>query len=163
MSAMRSSEARLPPFERVVRDHGPRVLAICRARVDAADVEDAWSETFLAALSAWPDLPPDLDVAAWLATVARRKCTDVHRGRARRRADPVAEPPDVAREDEPTEDEGVWRHVAELPTKQRHVITYRYLGGLSYARIVDLVGGTEAAARRAASDGLKALREKEIR
>ena len=53
--------------------------------------------------------------------------------------------------------------IADLPDKQRQVITYRYLGGLSYARIVGLVGGTEAAARRAASDGLKSLREKEIR
>lgn len=160
---MPSSEPRLPPFERVVRDHGPRVLAICRSRLDAADADDAWSETFLAALSAWPDLPADLDVAAWLATVARHKCTDVHRARARRRTDPVAELPDVAASDDDGQDEGVWRHVAELPTKQRQVITYRYLGGLSHARIAELVGGTEAAARRAASDGLKALRRKESR
>ena len=151
------------PFEHVVREHGPRVLTICRSRVDAADVDDAWSETFLAALSAWPDLPEDLDVAAWLATVARHKCTDVHRARSRRRTDPVAELPDVPAQDEPTEDEGVWRHVASLPTRQREVITYRYLGGLSHARIADLVGGTEAAVRRAASDGLKSLRQKEIR
>lgn len=152
-----------PPFEQVVRDHGARVLALCRSRVDPADVDDAWSETFLAALSAWPDLPEDLDVEAWLVTVARRKCIDVHRSRARRRTDPVAELPDVATEGGPSEDEGVWRHVAALPDKQRRVITYRYLGGLSHARIAELVGGTEAAARRAASDGLKSLREKEIR
>ena len=148
----------LPPFEFVVRDHGPRVLAICRSRVDPEDVDDAWSETFLAALSAWPDLPDDLDVAAWLATVARHKCTDIHRARARRRTDPVAEVPEVPIDDRPTDHEGIWRHVAALPTKQRQVITYRYLGGLSHARIAELVGGTEAAARRAASDGLKALR-----
>lgn len=160
---MPSSEGTLPPFELVVREHGPRVLAICRARLDAADVDDAWSETFLAALSAWPDLPADLDVAAWLATVARRKCIDVHRSRVRRRTDPVAELPEVAMHDPDSEDEGVWRHVAGLPTKQRQVITYRYLGGLSHARIAELVGGTEAAVRRAASDGLKSLREKEIR
>lgn len=153
----------LPPFELMVREHGARVLAICRSRVDPADVDDAWSETFLAALSAWPDLPEDLDVEAWLVTVARRKCVDVHRARARRRTEPVAEIPEVPADGEEAEDEGVWRHVASLPTKQRQVITYRYLGGLSHARIADLVGGTEAATRRAASDGLKSLREKGIR
>lgn len=153
----------LPPFEHVVREHGARVLAVCRSRVAAADVDDAWSETFLAALSAWPDLPPDLDVEAWLVTVARRKCIDVHRARVRRRTDPVADPPEVPVEGETTDDEGLWRHVASLPTKQRQVITYRYLGGLSHARIADLVGGTEAATRRAASDGLRSLREKGIR
>lgn len=161
----------LPPFDEVVRAHGPRVLALCRGMVDPADVDDAWSETFLAALSAWPDLPGDLEVRAWLVTVARRKCVDIHRARVRRRTDPVAEIPetghatstDPTHRESTTDDEGVWRHVAALPPKQRKVITYRYLGGLSYARIVGLVGGTEAAARRATSDGLKALRNKEIR
>lgn len=152
----------LLPFDQVVREHGPLVLGVCRGALPAADVDDAWSETFLAALRAWPDLPEDVDVRAWLVTVARRKCVDVHRARARSRTDPVAEPPEVATEDR-HEDEGVWAHVAELPTKQRHVVTYRYLGGLSYARIADLVGGSEAAARRAAADGLKTLRTKEIR
>ena len=116
----------------------------------------------------WLDLPEDLEVRAWLVTVAKRKCIDIHRARDRRRADPVAEIPETGRadpthSDSPTSDEGVWAHVAALPPKQRQVITYRYLGGLSHARIVGLIGGTEAAARRAASDGLKALREKEIR
>lgn len=152
----------LPPFEEVVREHGARVLRLCRTRVDPADVDDAWSETFLAALRVWPELPEDLDVRAWLATVARHKCHDIHRSRARR-AEPVAELPEVVTEAGEAEDEGVWRHVAALPRKQREVITLRYLGGLSYARIADHLGGTEAAARRAASDGLTSLREKEIR
>lgn len=152
----------LPPFELVVREHGARVLRLCRSRVDPADVDDAWSETFLAALRVWPELPEDLDVRAWLATVARHKCHDIHRARIRR-ADPVAELPERAAGADDPPDEGVWRHVAALPTKQREVITLRYLGGFSYARIADHVGGTEAAARRAASDGLKSLREKEIR
>ena len=153
----------LPPFEEVVREHGPRILALCRGLLDPADVDDAWSETFLAALSAWPDLPDDLAVRAWLVTVARHKCLDIHRARVRRRTDPVADLPERGREDQSPADEGIWRHVADLPPKQRHVITYRYLGGLSYARIVGLVGGTEASARRAASDALTSLRAKEIR
>ena len=159
---MRSSEGPAP-FEQVVRQHGPRVLSVCRGLVDAADVDDAWSETFVAALRAWPDLPTDLDVEAWLVTVARRKCIDVHRARARRATDPVAELPERVTSAAEQGDAGIWRHVAALPDKQRHVITYRYLGGLSYAQIVDLVGGSPAAARRAASDGLKTLRDKEIR
>ncbi len=150
------------PFESVVRAHGAHVLRVCVATVGSDDAEDAWSETFLAALRAWPDLPDDLDPRAWLTVVARRKCIDQLRARARR-ADPFADLPEVAVEPASRDDEGVWRHVAELPTKQRQVIAYRYLGGLSFARIATLTGGTEAAARRAASDGLRALRRKEIR
>ena len=160
---MPSSEPGPAPFEQVVREHGPRVLVICRSMVDPADADDAWSETFMAALRAWPELPADLDVRAWLVTVARRKCIDIHRARVRRRSDPVAQIPEIVAGEEQPGDEGIWRHVASLPTKQRQVITYRYLGGLSYTQIVDLVGGSEAAARRAASDGLKSLRDKEIR
>ena len=42
----------LPPFEQVVEEHGPRVLRVCRAILGYHEAEDAWSETFLAALQA---------------------------------------------------------------------------------------------------------------
>jgi DNA-directed RNA polymerase specialized sigma24 family protein len=48
--------------------------------------------------------------------------------------------------------------VAALPSKQRHAVAYRYLGGLPYRQIAELLGGTPEAARRAASDGVAALR-----
>jgi len=41
-----------PPFEELVAEHGPTVLRVCRAVLGPADAEDAWSETFLAALDA---------------------------------------------------------------------------------------------------------------
>ena len=45
------------PFEAIVAQHGPTVLRVCRAVLGRADADDAWSETFLAALRAYPDLP----------------------------------------------------------------------------------------------------------
>lgn len=45
------------PFERVVGRHGPTVLRVCRAVLGPTDAEDAWAETFLAALQAYPVLP----------------------------------------------------------------------------------------------------------
>ena len=63
----------LPPFERVVADHGEVVLRVCRALLEPADADDAWSETFLAALRAYPDLRPDSNVRGWLVTIAHRK------------------------------------------------------------------------------------------
>ena len=67
------------PFEQAVTDHGAVVLRVCRAVLGATDAEDAWSETFLAALRAWPDLPDDANVRAWLVTIAPRKALDVVR------------------------------------------------------------------------------------
>jgi RNA polymerase sigma factor (sigma-70 family) len=148
------------PFERVVTDHGPTVLRVCRAVLGPhADADDAWSETFLAALRAYPALPVDANVEAWLVTIAHRKAIDVTRTR-HRNAVPMAEPPDrVSTLGDPTEPEpDLWHAVAALPTKQRLSLAYHYLGGLTYAEVAALLGGTADAARRAAADGIKRLR-----
>jgi RNA polymerase sigma factor (sigma-70 family) len=144
------------PFERVVTEYGPMVLRVCRAVLGQTDAEDAWSETFLAALKAYPDLPADANVEAWLVTIAHRKAIDVTRARARR---PV--PVEHVPEQESTSaavDGDLWDAVARLPDKQRTAVAYHYLAGLPYAEVARITGGTTDAARRAAADGVKALR-----
>ncbi len=42
------------PFEAVVAKHGAMVLRVCRAVLGPGDADDAWSETFLSALKAYP-------------------------------------------------------------------------------------------------------------
>jgi RNA polymerase sigma factor (sigma-70 family) len=150
---------RLEPFEAVVRRHGPTVLRVCRAVVGPDAADDAWSETFLAALRAYPDLPPGSNVGAWLVTIARRKAVDQLRAAARR-AVPVAELPEVSSATGlPGERDGeLWAALAALPEKQRQTVAYHHLAGLPYAEIAALVGGTPEAARRAAADGVAALR-----
>ena len=71
------------PFEKVVKQHGGTVLRVCRVVLGTHDADDAWSETFLAALRAYPDLRPDSDVRAWLVTIAYRKAIDVLRKQQR--------------------------------------------------------------------------------
>src|SRR5207245_11003947 len=85
----------LPPFEEIVTIHGPTVLRVCRAVLGPMDAEDAWSETVLAALRAYPTLRPGSNVDAWLVTIAHRTATDQPRGRARRPlpGDPRPHPP----------------------------------------------------------------------
>jgi len=149
------------PFETAVARHGPTVLRVCRAIAGPADADDAWSETFLAALRAWPALDSATNVEAWLVTVAHRKAIDVLRSRARRAA-PVAEVPDAGRPLVGVVDGGrdldLWRAVAALPTKQRHCVALHHLGGLPYDEVAALVGGSTAAARRAGADGIATLR-----
>lgn len=157
-----------PPFEHAVSRHGPTVLRVCRAALGAGpDAEDAWSETFLAALRRWPDLPADTNVEAWLVRVATRKTIDVARARARRAVptDEVAGLDVSARGGgagaaaDPAEGDGdVWRVVAALPQRQREAIAYHYLGGLRHTETAELTGSTPAAVRRAAADALAALR-----
>lgn len=148
------------PFETVVVVHGATVLRVCRAMLGVHDADDAWSETFLAAMRAYPDLPDTANVEAWLVTIARRKAVDVHRA-ARRNPLPVEILPEVSSElGIPGQDDtDLWAAVGRLPEKQRQAITFRYLVGMSHAEIAGILGGTVDAARRAAADGLKNLRK----
>lgn len=144
------------PFEAIVERYGTTVLRVCRAVVGPADADDAWSETFLAALRAYPDLPADANVEAWLVTIAHRKAIDLVRAAARR-ATPVASVADRATTDITT-DHDLWAALAELPDRQRHAVAYHYLAGLPYRDVAAITGGTADAARRAAADGIAALR-----
>ncbi len=147
------------PFETVVARHGPTVLRVCRAVLGPRDADDAWSETFLAALKAYPDLPGDANVEAWLVTIAHRKAIDVTRAAARR-AVPVADVPDhPARQRADERDLDLSAALVALPRKQREAVAYHYLGGLPYAGVAAVIGGSADAARRAAADGIAALRK----
>jgi RNA polymerase sigma factor (sigma-70 family) len=150
----------LPPFDRVVREHGPVVLRVCRALVGANEADDAWQETFLTALRAYPGLDAGTNLQAWLVTVAHHRCVDLLRARTRR-ALPVAEVPEAAGGAGPAgavEARELRAAVAALPERQRLAVALHHLGGLTYAEVSELIGGTEAAGRRAASDGIAALR-----
>lgn len=149
------------PFEAAVVEHRATVLHVCRAILGyGADADDAWSETFLAALRLWPDLPETTNVEAWLVRVAQRKCIDITRTQARQ-AIPTAELPEqVSAHGNPgVEDAGLWEEVAKLPERQRLAVAYHYLGGLSHVETADLLGVTPAAVRRASADGIMRLRK----
>jgi RNA polymerase sigma factor (sigma-70 family) len=148
-----------PPFERIVERHGATVLRVCRAVLGPVDADDAWSETFLSAMKAYPELAPDANVEAWLVTIAHRKAIDVTRSRARR-AIPTEDLPDTTTA--PGADHRDLDLVAaltRLPAKQKHAVAYHYLAGLPYAEVAAILGGSTEAARRAASDGVARLRQ----
>jgi len=148
------------PFEQIVAEHGPTVLRVCRALLARSDADDAWSETFLAALRAYPGLPADANVSAWLVTIAYRKAIDARRAEVRRPR-PLAEPPE--RPTTPIDDgtDGrLWAGWRALPDKQRQAVALHHVGGLPYAEVAERLGGTPAAARRAAADGIAALRRR---
>ncbi|WP_055585448.1 RNA polymerase sigma factor [Peterkaempfera griseoplana] len=147
------------PFEQIVTDHGAVVLRVCRAVLGPVDAEDAWSETFLAALRAYPDLPGDANVEAWLVTIAHRKAIDSGRAAARRpvAVDRLPERPSGTGRPEDW-DGDLWAALRALPPRQRSAVAYHYLAGLPYKEIAAITGVSPDAARRAASDGIRALR-----
>jgi RNA polymerase sigma factor (sigma-70 family) len=147
------------PFEAVVAAHGATVYRVCRAILGPVDADDGWSETFVAALKAYPELPDGANIEAWLVRIAHRKAIDVTRARARR-ATPVAEVPErpsAQRAD--GRDLDLEAALATLPPKQRQAVAYHYLGGLPYREVAAVIGGTGDAARRSAADGIANLRK----
>jgi RNA polymerase sigma factor (sigma-70 family) len=158
--ATKDSGVSQPPFEQIVAEHGSTVLRVCRALLGPADAEDAWSETFLAALSAYPRLRANSNIEAWLVTIAHRKALDQLRATSRRlvATDEVPERPakDGGREGW---ESGLWEALEGLPLKQRQTIAYHYIAGMPYLQVAELVGGSEDAARKAAADGIATLRK----
>lgn len=151
----------MEPFERIVARHGRTVWRVCRAVLDEHDTDDAWSETFVAALVAYPSLPASTNLEAWLVTIAHRKAIDVLRARDRRPRpvetvpEPVPAPPHdeaIARADEL---DGALR---SLPPGQRRAVVYHHLVGLTHREVAEVTGISSDAARRASADGVAALR-----
>jgi RNA polymerase sigma factor (sigma-70 family) len=151
---------RQQPFEAIVARYGPTVLRVCRAVLGPTAADDAWSETFLSAMQAYSDLRSDSNVEAWLVTIAHRKALDHLRAQSRR-AIPTDDLPEKPSKDgvPGTWESNLWAALRALPLKQRETVAYHYLAGLPYADVAEVLGGSPDAARRAAADGIAALRK----
>jgi RNA polymerase sigma factor (sigma-70 family) len=158
MSAARDRAVR--PFEEIVAEHGALVMRVCRALVGPVDAADAWSETFLSALQAYPRLRAGSNIRSWLVTIAHRKSIDQLRGTARR-PEPARELPELAVAEPASADDDELRAALDaLPLKQRGAVIYRYLAGLSYAEVGEILGSNTTAARRSVCDGIANLRKR---
>lgn len=147
------------PFEQVVVEHSATVLRVCRFVAGLNDADDAWTETFISAMRAYPDLPSNANVQAWLVTIAHHRSIDQVRKESRQ-ATPSADPPDRESTIGLPHDQQheIWADVEALPPRQRQAIAYHYFGGLSFKATAEILGSTPEAARKAASDGIKTLR-----
>ena len=154
----------MQPFEAIVAEHGQVVMRVCRALLGPVEAEDAWSETFLAALRAYPQLRPGSNLRGWLVTIAHNKAVDQIRARVRVPV-PAGELPERVSASEPglgpetaSADTELHSALAALPPKQRGAVVYRYLADLPYAEVAALLDCSQAAARRSAADGIASLR-----
>ena len=144
----------LPPFEHFYAHHRDEVYAFLVRRLGRERADDAFQETFLRALRAYPKLRHADHLRAWAFTIASRIVIDEHR-----RARPQAELPEVAGEDDrPAFAE--LEHLAErLPPTERAAVVLRYGYDLDYADIGAALGSNATAARQAASSGIRRLRK----
>jgi RNA polymerase sigma factor (sigma-70 family) len=146
----------LPPFQSLLDAHADGVRRFLRSRLPAADADDAFQETFLAALRAYPALRNAENLEGWIFTVAHRKSLDVHRRRPREQ--PLETAAEPSAEDPPVFDAALWRRVDALPPRQRTAVALRFACDLSYAEIAAHAGGSAEAARRNVFVALTTLR-----
>lgn len=148
----------LPPFQDLLDLHGREIHRFLVATVGRTEADDAYQETWLAALRAYPRLRDAGNLRAWLFTIAHRKAVDHFRRRQRVPA-LAGELPDIPVEDDHREGGEVWTLVRRLPHKQRTALALRYGLDADYALISAAMGTTEEAARRNVFEGLRRLRK----
>jgi RNA polymerase sigma factor (sigma-70 family) len=153
---------KLPPFQTLLEQHRADIYRFCMATAGAADADDCFQETWIAALRAYPTLPRADNLRAWLFRIAHNKAVDLHRGRSRR-AVPVASVPEQAVAPEPTPaldgESDLWAAVRALPQKQRTAVFARTVLDMPYDELALLLDSSEDAARRNVFEGLRKLRE----
>ena len=148
---------RIPPFDRFYEQHRDAVFAHLRRLLgDGAD--DAFQETFLRALRAYPELREGRHLRAWVFTIATRVAIDDAR-RVRPRGQLPAGSAPVTEDRLPPHVE-LGPLTDELPPKERAAVVLRYGFDLPYDEIAAALGSSEEAARQAASSGVRRLRER---
>jgi RNA polymerase sigma factor (sigma-70 family) len=148
-----------PPFERFLADQGGTVMRFLVAAVGSEHADDAYQETFLSALQAYPRVRDDGRMDRWILRIASRTAIDHHRRRGRA-PEPTATPPDRAVSDPEPIDDGLREAVTSLPAKQRVAVVLRHALDRPYEEIAAVLDCSELAARANVSAGLKTLRER---
>lgn len=145
----------IPPFESFYEQHRASVLRLLRRRLGTERADDAFQETFLRALQAYPRLEHGGHLHAWVLTIARNVAVDTLR-----RLQPTADPVDAPVEDERPAYEELAPLTDGLPPTERAAVVLRYGYDLPYERIARALGSSPDAARQAASTGVRRLRQR---
>jgi RNA polymerase sigma-70 factor (ECF subfamily) len=162
MARVAAGQAEL--LELLVRRHASGLLTfLVRMLGDRHRGEELFQEVFLAVWVKRGQYAYPRPFKPWLYAIALNKCRAAFRGHAPLRPLPETDP--SGPDDSPAEQliagetaELVNRAVTRLPEQQRAVVVLRVWEGLSYERIAEVVGCTEATARSHMHHALAALR-----
>jgi RNA polymerase sigma factor (sigma-70 family) len=147
-----------PPFERFYAENRDAVFGLLASRLGRQRAEDAFQETFLRALRAYPELRHTENLRGWVLTIAERVAIDAHR-----RERPAQELAEHESWDSPPPHAQLEHLAAQLPPTERAAVVLRYGYDLDYDQIGAALGSNAQAARQAASSGVRRLRGKELR
>ncbi len=150
----------VPPFERFYEENRDVVFGLLARRLGRGRAEDAFQETFIRALRAYPRLEHGRHLRAWVLTIAERIAIDEYRK-------PNAHEHKEIELEAPPEPEAAYAELADLtdklPPTERAAVVLRYGYDLPYDQIGRALGSSEEAARQAASSGVRRLRREGAR
>jgi RNA polymerase sigma factor (sigma-70 family) len=157
----RSIVVRLPPFQRLLDQHGRDVHRFLVSAAGPQEADDCFQETVISALRAYPRLRSAQNLRGWLLTIAHRKAIDAHRARGRRAAPMAALESANTVDSHPTVDgePELWERVRELPPRQRTAVVLRFVLDLDHAEAAQVMGCSAEAARRSLHEALTTLRK----
>src|SRR5207237_7669329 len=112
-AGVRFMEQMIPPFESFYEAHKDEVFRFLSRRLGRQGAEDAFQETFLRALRAYPRLEHGEHLRAWVFTIASRIVLD-----DARRGKTAGDVPEIAVEDGLPAFEDLAPLTADLPPKE---------------------------------------------
>ncbi|MFW6070114.1 MAG: RNA polymerase sigma factor [bacterium] len=157
-------------FEQLYRRYVTRVYRYCLTRTNnTRDAEDLTAQTFEAALESIKRYRGKGSFAAWLFSIAWRKCNDHHRRRYKTQLEPLElahglpdihapDPEQRARQQEILECVKLtWPYLSE---DRREVIRLRFWAGLNTAETAKVMGRSRGAVKMLLSRAIADLKER---
>jgi RNA polymerase sigma factor (sigma-70 family) len=145
----------IPPFERFYEEYRDEIYAYLRKLVGREAADDVFQETFLRALRGYSSLQHGRHLRAWAYRIATRVAID-----ERRKKRPAGELPELPADDSRPAYAELDHLTGDLPATERAAVVLRYGYDLDYRDIATALGSSEAAARQAASSGVRRLRRR---
>ncbi len=145
----------------LIQEHGDAIARFCQNWLSEGLAEEITQEVFVAAWQNLPKYRPQASLRTWLFGIARNKCQQMYRNRARRQETArtfVAEIHARAHADRPISPDDLATQVSQeaaladcmsrLRDDERIVLTLRYWKEMSVEDIADVMGKSVAATRK---------------
>jgi RNA polymerase sigma-70 factor (ECF subfamily) len=152
-----------PTFDEFYRTHFRSVVAICCALTgNRGGAEDLAQEAFLAAHRNWQRVSDYERADLWI----RRVAANLAVSRVRRR---IAEARALLRfasfrsapsDDQPQDNDSLWRALRALPVRQAQALTLRYVDDRSLAEIAEILGCAEGTVKSHLARGRATLADR---
>ncbi|REJ77701.1 MAG: sigma-70 family RNA polymerase sigma factor [Acidobacteria bacterium] len=144
-------------YDDLYRRYFPMVHGIVLARAPSCEADDLVQEVFIAAFKKLHTLNDPDAVGGWIASIARRRIVDSHRGK--RKEEEITE--NLASPDRPSNEAyEVLCAIKSLPEAYCETLILRLVEGMTGPEIADATGLTHDSVRVNLHRGMKMLRKK---